>query len=289
MKLRFLILLLPMVAVAELTAHEVTHSRIAGPLDFEGAAEVVRAEYRSGDLVVVAPHWAAEARRALGPAVMPIRDQARPDEARYSRLWEVSIRGARAPESLGQQPDLERRFGRVTLRRYPLTPTAQTVFDFVENLQRAEVVEVSGERRRPCQRRGPRWSCVPRGREQWVGTETISDLDHRPRRCIWAHPLARGKVLRLELSDVPRGATLAGHTATDYVVGRHCEPEPVQFEVEIDGRSVGSLSHRDCDSWNPFSFDVPAGPGTVDVAFLISAADPRDRHFCFQAEMRSPP
>jgi hypothetical protein len=292
MKLRWVLLLVPAAAVAEIAAHEVIHARVPAEGDFERAAVVVRREYRDGDLVVVAPLWLANARRALGPEVMPRRDQARPDEAIYRRLWEVSTRGARASESDGLAPDLEQTFGRVTLRRFPMTPRARVLFDFVEDQTLAEVSEVSGGRVRPCSRHGLRSRCEPGGREQWVGTETISDLDHRPRRCVWAHPLSRGRVLRLHYPRVPRGRTLEGHTATDYVVGRHCGQAPVDLAVEIDGEVVLNVQHHDCGgwtSWQDFSVEVPDGPGTADVAFLVSAPDPEGRHFCFQAQMRSPP
>jgi hypothetical protein len=287
--LRLVWLLVPLAAVAELVAHSVILARVPAADDFDGAAEAVRAGYREGDLVVVAPGWLAEARRALGPEVMPLRDQARPDEARYQRLWEVSIRGASAVEAAGLEPELERRFGRVTLRRYPMRPRARTLWDFVDRLGDARVLEIDGVRRRPCAKQGNRWRCVPHSRDIWVGTETISDLDHRPRRCIWAHPLPRGKALRIELSDVPRGSALEGHTATDYVVGRHCGPAPVDLAIEVDGQILSRIEHHDCDGWSPFAVDIPPGSGPVDVAFIVTAPDPDRRHFCFQAEMRSLP
>lgn len=292
MNARLALVLVPIAAVAELVAHQVILARVPATQDFEDAAEVVRRDYREGDLVVVAPAWLAEARRALGPEVLPRRDQARPDEAAYHRLWEVSARGARAPESKALTPDLERAFGRVTLRRYPLTARAKVLFDFVEGMHLVRVDAVRDESRRPCSRRGHQWTCEPGGRDRWVGTETISDLEHRPRRCIWAHPLSRGDVLRLEFPRVPRGRTLEGHTATDYVVGRHCGPEPVDLAVEIDGEVVINVRHHDCGSWtswHQFSVDVPGGPGTAEVAFLVTARNPDRRHFCFQAQMRSPP
>lgn len=290
MSWRWAWLILPLAAIGELVAHSVILARLPDEADLEAAAELVRGDYRQGDLVVVAPEWLAQARSALGPEVMPLRDQARPNADTYERLWEVSVRGERAPEAEGLRPELERRFGRVALWRYELTPRARTVFDFVENLGEARVFEVQGDRRRPCQRRGRRWRCAPRGRDQWVGTETISDLDHRPRRCIWAHPLPRGKTLRVEFTGLPRDQLLEGHTATDYVVGRHCEPDPVDLAIEIDGRVVERIEHRDCvaDNWNPFAIEVPPGPATATVAFLITAPDPARRHFCFQAQIRSP-
>lgn len=284
--------LVPTIAVIELVLQLHFSSCQPARRDIDAASDLVRAGFRAGDLIVVAPPWFAHARAALGSNMLPLRDQARPDEAVYERLWEVSIRGARASESPAVDPEFVRSFGAIKVRQYNLSPSAVIMTDFTEELDRAMVYAVDGSRRRPCRRNGSRWRCDRQHSDEWVGTETISDLDHRPRRCIWAHPLAEGQKLRIEFHDVPRGERIEGHTATDYVVGRHCSVNPVDLSIEIDGEEVRTLRHHDCDSWRPFHFDVPSAEGAgepAEIAFVISAPDPSQRHFCFQAQMRRDP
>lgn len=281
--------LVPAIAVIELVLQiHYSSNQPAGP-DIDAAAELIQKDFKEGDLVVVAPRWFAQARAALGPEVLPLRDQARPDEAAYRRLWELSMRGVRAPESPRAPPELERTIGAITVRRYAFQTSSVTLVDFTEGLDGATVSSAEGVRRRLCRRTGARWRCEGELRDEWVGRETISDLDHRPRRCVWAHPLAKGRQLRIEYDDVPRGERIEGHTATDYVVGRRCSVNPVDLSIEIDGVEVHAIRHHDCDSWRPFQVDVPSGSESAEIAFVISAPDPHQRHFCFQAQMRRDP
>jgi len=286
---RSLWVLLPAVAVIDIVLQAHLASSHPGEGDIEAAASLVRSGYTEGDLVVVAPKWLAEARRALGGAVLPLVDQARPDEAVYRRLWEVSARGETSPESSGHSPELEKRFGTVAVRRYLLQPSAVVDFDFVTSIDTAVVRSVDGHDRRLYRRRGRRWVAPGARNDVWVGTETISDLDFLPRRCVWANTLPRPRRLRVEYRGIRRGRTIEGHTATDYVSGRHCASEPVRFTVFVDNRQVLAVSHHDCDGWRSFRVEVPEGSDEAVVAFEISTDDPAEHDFCFQAQMRSPP
>ena len=68
--------------------------------DWDAAAAEVRAGFQPGDLIVFAPAWSdAVGRLHLGDLIPP-EMAARADESGYRRVWEVSIRGARAPETL---------------------------------------------------------------------------------------------------------------------------------------------------------------------------------------------
>ena len=280
---------LPAFAVFELMMS--WHLSAGGPSrdELDRAAEVIRERYREGDLVVIAPRWLRQARVALGHRLLPLADQARPDEATYSRLWELSSAGHRAPEAEGLEAELERAFGEVTVRRYRLTPRAVDLHDFVARWAEARITAIEPEGApSPCRRRGGRAQCGRPGRDEWVGTETISDLGHRPRRCLWAHPLTDGRRLRIDFTGVPRGEVIEGHTATDYVVGRRCSESPTDLTVLVDGEVVAQIRHHDCDGWSPFRAPLPAGEGPVRVTFEVTAPEPERRHFCFQAQMRRP-
>jgi len=86
------------------------------------AAQVVRAEHRPGDLIVFAPAWADPIGRLHLGDLIPVEMAARNHAATYGRIWEVAIRGARAPEVAGLTPVLEQQRGGVVVRRYEREP-----------------------------------------------------------------------------------------------------------------------------------------------------------------------
>ena len=82
--------------------------------DWQAAATWVRERHRGGDLVVFAPAWVDPVgRRWLGD-LLPIPIAARMDDARYPRVFEVSIRDAASPEATGRL--VEESPGRVKVR-----------------------------------------------------------------------------------------------------------------------------------------------------------------------------
>src|SRR5271156_4696579 len=96
--LRYAFLLVPALGLAELGAHLWFAKRPPTFDEWSTVVNAVRETRQEGDLVVIAPSWAdPAARRALGDALMPLRDVARPDESRYAHAIEVSILGERAP------------------------------------------------------------------------------------------------------------------------------------------------------------------------------------------------
>src|SRR5205814_7569859 len=97
--------------------------------------QAVRAGFREGDLIVFAPAWIDPlGRRELGD-LMPLSMVGRPDAARYARIWELSIRGARAPEAAGLPVEERARHGLITVSRYrqpALTVLADLVAGFLD-------------------------------------------------------------------------------------------------------------------------------------------------------------
>src|SRR6185436_16136692 len=87
--------------------------------------------FRPGeDLIVFAPDWIDPVGRLHLGDLISIDDAARMDAARYRRIWELSIRGARSPETSGLSPAESRDEGGVRVRRYdrgpgPLAPLAE--------------------------------------------------------------------------------------------------------------------------------------------------------------------
>ena len=74
--------------------------RRAGPGGGGGRRRLVR-RHHAGDLIVFAPAWVDPVGRLHLGDLIPIEMAARMDADRYGTIWELSIRGARAPETRG--------------------------------------------------------------------------------------------------------------------------------------------------------------------------------------------
>ena len=254
---------------------------------------------------MIAPRWAEPmARQALGDALMPLADVARPDESGYARAVEVSILGQHAPELGSWTTGSEERHGRFTLRVLDNPKPAKVSFDFVDHVtpDRVDVSETVGGAPRPCPFRSnapvsngglggnptfpaQRFAC---GSGDWyfVGVTVIDDNhEFRPRRCIWAHPTPGGP-LRVRYKGVPLGGVIRGYSGLPWLIFRDGGGAPVELEVKVDGASIGTAVHEDTQGWAPFSFATGRAGQTADVEFEVRTVDNRDRHFCFYADTR---
>jgi hypothetical protein len=106
--------------------------------DWQTAQAVVRKAFRRGDLIVFAPAWVDPVGRAYLGDLMTLEDVARPDAGRYGRIWEVSIRGAVAPEVRGLAAVDDRTAGEVRVRLFE-RPAPRTVWSTND---RAHLLEV---------------------------------------------------------------------------------------------------------------------------------------------------
>lgn len=229
---------------------EIVATRAAGaPGDdaWARAAAVVRAEHRPGDLIVFAPGWVDPVGRMHLGDLIPIDMAARMDDARYARIWELSIRGAHRAEA----PAFEREVDGVLVRRYDRTPVT-VLADVRELLPR---LEVSG---------GP----PPRLELAEVGFE--------PHRCLQLVPTSP---VRMTVA-LPAG-TLVGYAGLADVFTRRDIRAPATLEVEVAGKRVASISPGVDDGWVRFETPVPGG----EVTFVARAAAP-NRRLCFAAEVR---
>lgn len=286
---------MPAVAVFELGRERQIESDVPTDAEWAAAAQTVRSDFAQGDLVVVAPEWAAQVARVhLGERLQPLEDVARADTSRYARLWVLSIRGARAPEERGLRVERTVRHGQVTLRRLALPAPATVHYDFVRSLDEARVEMVERRGTTPCawQRTqkgigGGRFRCSPRSEWNHVGVEVLDDLARRPHLAIWAHP-ARAATIAIEWDDVPLGERLTGHTGLRYEAAKRLGHGPVRLRVVVGERPHGPFVERDPDGWKAFSIDTHALAGTrARVRFEVTAPDPSMRHFYFGADTRT--
>lgn len=219
------------------------------------AAAIVRAAHKPGDLIVFAPRWNDPVGRLHLGDLVPIEMAARMDAARYGRIWELSIRGARAPETAGLAPLETRDVDGIEVRRFERAP-AEVLADLRDRAATAQL--------------------APLGRS--IAVE-LAEVGFEPHRCILAVP-PPGNPLRITFAGLPAG-TLVGYAGIADVFTRRDERRPARLAVEQAGRTIAEISPGVDDGWQRFTAPIAAGEVTV-----IVGSDAPNRLVCFAAEVR---
>lgn len=300
MPFRLAFLALPLCALLELGAHAHIRNRVPSPADYEEAGKQVRAAFRPGDAVAAAPDYIDPlVREALGDLI-PLSMAGRPDLSAYKRLWVLSVQGATDPElPADARPDHVEEFGSLTLARYAL-PEPTMVDNLVERLTRANVEVVTGGQTRRCRRihglpeqggalgRGTvppadRFVCGA-GRDRMVAAVVIEDLDLRPRYCVW-QPAMAGQRLRVTFPNVPLAEQLVIDAGLYYEHERNEQHPDVTLTVELDGKPLGQMVHKDGEGFRRLALETRTGTrGTL--TFETHSLRHRDPGFCWSASTR---
>ncbi|MES1172013.1 MAG: hypothetical protein ABUL77_02145 [Bacteroidota bacterium] len=275
-------------ALALLAAVETAQALIApfrAPRDEQWAAvaAAVRGEFRAGDLIVAAPAWADPVMRAHLGDLLPISAAARLDDARFARVWEISQRGARAPEATGRAVAADRAFGRLRLRRWERAPAAVT-YDFLESWRDAYVTRWNPAARStvPCPWQVDRFACPTTGNSV---QRALVEVDNRIRRAFLAPPVM-GEVLAVDFPSVAMGRELVVGAGLHDTWARK-SPGTVHFEVWIAWQPVWSAVVSNRTLWTPIHLDTRDRDGQVAaVRFQISSPRPDARYLSFAAEAR---
>ncbi|MFI5288120.1 MAG: hypothetical protein ACHQ17_00645 [Polyangia bacterium] len=272
---------LVLLALVETVSALTAPYRVASNADWEAAAAEVRAGFRSGDLIVFAPAWSDQVGRAHLGDLVTVEMAGRADADRYGRVWQVSIRGARAPETAQATLLRTERHGRVTVALYQ-KPSVTVLYDFTSHAADARVTELSRHSdERPCykQRTGFRCAGVT------VEPRTL-EVGYAPHRGILT-PADGDRLTRLEFSNVLLGRTLVGYTGLHDFYSRLKGDGPVDFAVFIDGQKRFALHYEQAMGWRRFTVDTTPLAGTRHtVRFEVSSPRPAWRTFGFHAEAR---
>jgi hypothetical protein len=223
---------------------------------WRAAAERVRAGYRDGDLIVFAPDWIDPVGRMHLGDLISLEAAARMDAARYGRIWELAIRGARSPDTAGLTPVATDDAGGVVVRRYERA-AAIVVGDV---LARAATATSDGA----------------------TPTVELTEVGFAPHRCLQVSPPAGGAV-RITFSQLPLGRELVGYVGIADVFTRRDVRSPVRLDVELAGMVIASTEAGVDDGWVRFA--AMTTPGVADVTFVARAKD-ANRRLCFAAEAR---
>ncbi len=308
----------PAVGLLELGAHVVqTHSSIPDA-DWRSARDYVGSQIQPDDLVSFAPRWVDPiGREQLGPSLATLEREARPDESRFPRAFEVSIRGAHDASLEGWRQTGESRFGAVTVRTLENPQPVHIVDDLVSMVgaERMQVSRVDGDKVTDCPfshaapaggglGAGPalpadRFVCPGGG---FVAASVAADLGYRARRCIYTTPQGGGRgLVRIRFRGVRLGRSLHGHHGLYVEAERNKTGAPVTITFRVGDQVVGSVVHHDGEGWKPFEFDTSelaaaanktghddgseAG-GRVDLVAEIGSPSADRRMYCFEADTR---
>jgi hypothetical protein len=289
---------LPVVGLVELVAHAVQTRSVASDADWDAARTYVAAQAKPDDLVAFAPKWADPiGREHFGPRLATIEREARPDETRFPRALEVSIRGAHLPAFAGWRQAGEQRFGSVAVTTWENPAPAHVIDDLVSLVDPqhlrvyrgdADCNFVHGSPQSGNLGYGPavpgdRFACPGSG---FVGVSVVADLDYVPHRCIFAPPPGNAP-LHLRFADVRFGHTLHGHHALYVEAERDKKGAPVTISFKTGGSTLGTVVHRDGEGWKPFELDTSAladQKGELDVEITSPGGD--RRLYCFEADTR---
>lgn len=301
----WLLLGVPILGLAELLGHLYFRARTPKLEDYERLVTAVAELEQEDDFVAVTPRWAEpNLRWALGDEAMPLREVARPDDARFPAVVEVLLPG-HASRFEAWQRETSREVGKFTIERR-INPTFERVaYDFVDSLKpaQAEVSLVKGSgstqscdyNRRAKVSNGSlgghptfpreRFECGG-GAWNFAGVTVIEDQDYMPRRCIWAHPV-QGKDKVIRFGSVPLGSRIVVHTGVPYLRDREAKGSPIDLEVRVGDQTVGTTTHRDGDGWRQTSFSTDTYSGSTQaVEFRVSSKRAHKRELCFYADVR---
>ncbi len=299
-----LLAVVPLVGLVELALHvKQTSLDVVPDSDWTAARDAVKAELRPEDLVVFAPFWADPlGRRSFGDDIATIPREARPDETRFPRAFEVSIRGAHVPELESWKKVSEKHVGKITITLLENPAPAKVLTDLV-TLVRPETLSVSRVEGNgtevPCSfSRGasvggstvvPQGTLTPADRfvcgQGHVGVAVLHALDHHPHLCIFASP-AQSSTLRLVFKGVTFGGALHGHSGIQWVTERTPSAERVEVAFSAFDRPLGQHSHKVGVGWVGYEFPTPELAGKKGDLVAEITGPQSQRYFCFEADTR---
>ncbi len=288
---------MPLVGALELGAHLRQIRPAASEDDWKAARAYVAGKVAPEDLVAFAPKWIDPVgRERFGPPIATVEREARADETRFARAFEVGIRGAHLSAFEHWRKADETRFGGVTVTTWENPAPAHVQTDLV-SLVSPEHMGVSrgGVACRYVRARpesgglgyglgvpAERFTC-PGG--AFVAVSVVPDLNYVPHRCIYAPP-AEGAATRLEFHDVHFGKVLHGHHALYVEAERNKDGPTVKLRLSANGAFLTTLEHRDGEGWAAFDVDTSALDGQTGelVAEVIGSGE--RRLYCFEADTR---
>jgi hypothetical protein len=273
-----------LLAVTETVTAVVAPLRAPTDADWRAAAAHVKAAYQDRDLIVAAPDWADPVLRLhLGDLISPHK-AGRLDHVSYGRVWEISQRGADAPEVADGKLLEERRFGNLRARLYQ-RPALALLYDFQDNWHNARVFRrEDGRPEIPCERQPGQHQCPGIGFN--FVKDRILEMGFSLRRALLTQPVANAAVV-IEYPEVMLGRELAVGAGLHNVWWRKAANGTVWLRVLVGGKEIGRFETTNRSGWKVVRYDTTGFAGrTFPVRFEVTSDKPYARFFGFAAEAR---
>jgi hypothetical protein len=271
-------------ALAESAAALLAPLRAPDDADWRAAGAVVRGAFAPGDLVVAAPAWADPVMRLHLGDLVPIEAAGRLDDRRYARVWEISQRGADAPEAAGRRVARESRHGALTVRLHEGGGLPVT-YDFFARWGEARVARTGADGRvAPCARLPDRHQCPDL---DWnLVKPRLLEVGGTLHQGLLAQPVD-GATLALDFPGVPLGREIAVGAGLHSVWWRRHGEGKVWLRVLVDGKEIGKQETTSRSGWQVSRFDTSSLLGRqATVRFEITTDKALARLFGFAAEAR---
>lgn len=264
---------------------------------FAPAAQTVRDGFVDGDLILLLPAYATQAREYLGDLhPVAVRRPLAEDLEIRDRVWLHALFGAEkdvgsALRASGFERAARHDFDGIVVERYERSRRAEVRYRFVDRLRAARVFHEKDGELVPCDRwvdtdqhggPGGRWVCPYDGEWFYVAPEWHRMGDHL-RRCLWAHPPHQGRLV-VRFPSVLVSGTLAGRAGHTLNSSRHARA-PVHLDVSWGDVPPQRFTFALADHFRPFRLEVPTTT-TATVSFAVSSPDAGANHFCFVADLR---
>jgi hypothetical protein len=222
------------------------------PDDWQAAASAVRQASGTNALILFAPRWIDPTGRLWLGDRISVNHAARMDAVRYSDVWELSIRGATAPEVARETAVSDVRFGRVRARHF---------------LRTAPIVS---------------WD---------LGSQSqLHEVDFEPRRGVLIELHQADEERRLVFAAVPLGTELQVYAGLADYRTRYENRATARLQVMVDGREVSRTDVGNESGWLALPA-ASTTPGPHDVELVARVHDPHGAihlALCIAAEARMP-
>jgi hypothetical protein len=259
--------------------------------DWRAPAEYVLEHIGPNDVVTVQPGWNEDPY----PFLTEVGDQV----ARQSTLlfedvhdrdhvW-VLAETARIEQALKRTPfdaAETKAFGSVTVLRTEPPKTPRVTYDLLSELDHAKVAHLKGgkitKRCKNWKAKDRAWHCGKPDRWVFVGQRRL-DLGGDPHQCIWAHPPAEDKRVRIVYPGVTLGASFRVRGGLNQRGARSKRGTDVHYRVRVgDDLNAQRTVPADETSWKPVDIDTSKLAGQQrDVSVEVWSDSVFDRVFCF--------
>lgn len=235
--------------------------------DWQSAATYITAqraalESPASGLIVFAPRWIDPIGRQYLGDQMDIEMAARMDASRYSRIWELSVGGARAPETAEAKMQGTQSFGPIEVRTYLQEP-ALVATDFTSDWKRAAVS----------------------GQMQGRPNLSLQEVGFAPHWCVKVVPKPN-QTVSMRFDSVSLGNEIVAYVGLADIFTRRDVRSPGSFEILVDGASVALATVTVDNGWQRVRAPTDGGHASVEFRFTAVGEGARDRRICFAAEAR---